>query len=262
MDCTNKDYLRVAETPEIKGRVSGIKTVEDYMRKHAMILALVLALIMGLVFIGCGGNLGQIDVTNESGRASAAPDVTLFEIPIAANDWGPNGPSGTSLNGCDLEYKLTFKTINAQMGTTFGIPSKGDKLTFFFTVIPSDDVSGTPSNEGGKKEDGTPIEAGEITGDQLTVFLLSNTPAEGYWNELGVWSDVEGGEATKASKKYRLAVEELTKGEEITFGGTITVKPKKDIEAKDVENISLVFRIDGRSQTKPVTLKVKELSFK
>jgi hypothetical protein len=34
------------------------------MRKHAMILALVLALTMGLVFIGCGGNLGQLDATD------------------------------------------------------------------------------------------------------------------------------------------------------------------------------------------------------
>jgi hypothetical protein len=55
------------------------------MRKHAMILALVMALIMGLVCIGCPGSLGTVDATGASNIANfnagdGEPEFLLSEI--------------------------------------------------------------------------------------------------------------------------------------------------------------------------------------
>jgi hypothetical protein len=49
------------------------------MRKHAMILALVMALIMGLVCIGCPGSLGTVDATGASNIAKFGDDGDVGE---------------------------------------------------------------------------------------------------------------------------------------------------------------------------------------
>jgi len=75
------------------------------MKKHSMILALILALTMAFVFIGCGGNLGQVDATGAMNQVKEGDDVggdIIFQLSDILAELGEGPVSADDLDGTVL----------------------------------------------------------------------------------------------------------------------------------------------------------------
>jgi hypothetical protein len=219
--------------------------VEDYMRKHAMILALVLALTMALVFIGCGG-------TTDTGDVTGSDNITFFKTePDHEFIWKVEKDQYSTGKDSSLgnKYKLSLADLAKLADVEISIPAEGDKFEFEFSFIP--DATGFQDDKG------TALALSFVDG-----YVNSKGPNT-YWFERGKWSGVSGATLGKdADDRADIFANfaDIGVGDEIEFKGTLTVLAASD--ASDAQagpaltDYNFVFAMDVQPWSKPIQLYV------
>jgi hypothetical protein len=218
------------------------------MKKNSMILALVLALTMAFVFIGCGGNLGQVDATGAMNVAAAGDggweppegDDLLFVINVEKNEYS-NGKDDSLGN----QAKVSLSQINVVTKQTIAKLTKDDEYAFSITFEP--DRGGTP----------------DANGTSLSVALIDTSTKVGYWDVRGEWSGASGSGAEVGDEKGYLNVPKLERGKEVTFKGTLKViASAKEDDSGSLWEPNLVFAMEAQPWAKEVKFYVTAFSFK
>jgi hypothetical protein len=219
------------------------------MRKHAMILALVLALTMGLVFIGCGGPTDNGDVSDaDNVRFFKIEPPTLFKIEVGKNQYS-DGKDDSKGN----QYKLSFDGMKDAVGIDLALPDVGDKYAVEISFVADETVV-------------VDAKRGAVSLALVDDNPNSNGPST-YWYEWGEWSDCTGatvGGDTGKTKAFA-QIPKAEAGTTVDFKGTITIRAKSSVEgaasATATGNICLVFAMESQPWGKPVVLYITKFEF-
>jgi len=211
------------------------------MKKHSWILALIVALTMAFVFVGCknsttvappgpggdGGGDGELPVPG-------AP--VIFEIEVEKNQYS-NGKDDQK--GNQAKIPLTYEKMQPGLQK----PVNGNKysldMTFYADAAGAKDASGTA----------------------LSIAFIDTSEAAGYWDVRGNWSATTGAEVGDALGYANIA--DVTKNQLVTFKGTITVVAGENPgSGASPGDYNLVFAMEAQPWAKPVILKVTAFEFK
>jgi len=218
------------------------------MKKHSMILALILALTMGFVFIGCGGPTDNGDVSDaENIRLFKVAPPTLFKIEVGKNEYS-DGKADSKGN----QAKLSFAQIKDLVGTELALPAEGDKYYLELSFIADETVT---------------VDAKR--GALSLALVDDNQNANGantYWYEWGNWSDVTGATIGGAEGKEKVfaQIPKVEADNEVSFKGTVTIREASTesgaSSATSTGNVCLVFAMESQPWGKPVVLYITKFS--
>jgi len=212
------------------------------MKKHSMILALIVALTMAFVFIGCGVSTGQVDATGDPREDPSPPGgttTTPFELKIAKNEY-----SDGKKDEVGNQAKISFADLGTKVGSPkpFAIPQKDTKYSFSITF--TSDLTGT-------------ADADSV---YLSIALVDTSEVAEWWDVRGEWSDMTGNVEGDGRPEYANIGGPLTGSK--TFSGILTVIPSgKSASGSALGDYNLVFAMEAQPWDNEATLTFSSFSF-